>query len=218
MGPPRSASAISSAFSGSGATRGRGSAGRAAAQRRASSLAGIARGRSTAVVTIRAPAMDGGRGQRGDDAVDVLVRHRGGHDGEWPVGEERPQIVQGRGERRRTRRVVGPIEQDLAPVGDDQLEASGPGGAGITRSTGLAIRAGDAGRLEGIEQGVRDGDVRGLVTAAQPDPGPAERRQVDDDPVAIPAEQRGRRDLDEGHAQAARPAPDDGRAPRRWHR
>ena len=104
---------------------------------------------------------------------------------------------------------MGPIEQDVSPFHDEQLEAPGPGRARVPRPASHAIRTGDAGGLERVEQGVRDRDIRGLVAPAEPDPRPPQRGQIDDDPVAVPVDERGRADLDERHVEAPGPAPDD---------
>ena len=127
-----------------------------------------------------------------------------------PVGEERPEVVEGRREGRGAGRVVGAVEQDLATADVEQLEPARPARRRVAAAPGVVADRGDAGGLERVEERVGDGDVRGLVPAAQADPGPAEPRQLDLDPVAVPAEERRRRDLGQRDAQPPRPAPDDG--------
>ena len=88
-------------------------------QRAASSSAGSARGRSTAVAMIRAPAsaadaasaaMTPSTSLSAIDAVTRVTADRAS------PREVRPQVVEGDGERRRAGRVVGPVEQHVAPV------------------------------------------------------------------------------------------------------
>ena len=71
------------------------------------------------------------------------------------------------------------------------------------------VHAGDPGRCQRVEERIGDGDVGRLVPTAQADPRAAETRQLDVDPVAIPAEQRRGLDLGERDAEAARAPPDD---------
>ena len=156
------------------------------------------------------------RRQAGDDAIDVLVRHRRRDQGDRPVDEERAQVVKGGSERGRSGRVVGAIEQDLAPARLEELEPSRPDGRGIPGTPGIgpdpvAIPA----LAERVEERIGHGDVRGLVPAAEADPGRTQPRQVDLDAVTVPAEESRRDDLGERHAEPARPSPDDRRAPRR---
>ena len=70
----------------------------------------------------------------------------------------------------------------------------------------------DPGRLEGIERRIGDRHVRRLVAPAQADAGPPEPRQLDLDPIAVPAQQRRGRDLGQRHADAQRATPDDRQA------
>jgi hypothetical protein len=78
-----------------------------------------------------------------DDAIDVLVGHRRGHEGQRSVGQERPEIVEGDGEGGGARRVVGSVEQHVPAVDAHQLEAPRPGRGRIARSPGGGRRADD---------------------------------------------------------------------------
>ena len=132
-----------------------------------------------------------------------------------PAREVRPEVVERAGEGRGTRRVVGPVEQDVAAVGP-RSSSSRPGQRApaypARRAAASVVR--DPGRLQRVEQRVGDGDVGGLVPAAQPDPRRAR---------AAAARRRSRRGPSRGAAPAAtsvsgtpsraRAAPDRPRAP-----
>ena len=159
-------------------------------QRAASSAAGIARG------DVEARADDGrtgqrlGRGERRDDAVDVLVRHRRGHEGDRPAVEERPQVVERDGQGGGAGRVVGAVEEHVAVADAQQLEPARPDRGRVAAPPGVGRDGRDAGRLERVERRIGDRRVGRLVPSAQADPGRPEARQVDLDPVAVPAEER----------------------------
>ena len=132
--------------------------------------------------------------------------------------EVRAQVVEGLGEGRGAGRVVRPVEQDLVAVHGQQLEAPGPRRARIPGAPARGVGRRDPGVVERVEQRVGDGDVRGLVPAAQPDPHRPEPRQLDGQAVAVPAEQRRRPDLGERRRPCAAPAGGRWRAPRRRRR
>src|SRR4029077_20897764 len=79
--------------------------------------------------------------ERGSDAGDVLVRHGRGEQGQGgPVrgpagttGETRSKVVEGGRECRGTGRVVRSIEEHLATIHVEQLEAAGAYPRRITR-------------------------------------------------------------------------------------
>ena len=103
-----------------------------------------------------------------------------------------------------------PSSRTSRPSTREQLEPAGPDRARRSRDRRAAsVDRRDPGRLERVEQRVGDRHVGGLVAAAQPDAGRPERRQLDVDAVAIPAEERRRRDLGQRHAEPPRAAPDD---------
>ena len=206
------ASAPSSAASGSGSTR----MSRGARGIRAPVRGEVGRGHRPREVEARAHdgrALERGGGHEGgDDAIDILVRHRRRHERQRPVGQERPEVVERDRQRRGAGRVVRAVEQDVAVAGPDELEAPGPHGRGVARPAGRRRDRRDAGRLERVEQRIGGRDVGRLVATAQADPGSPEAWQLDLDPVTVPAEERRRPDLGQGHAEASR-APADDRQP-----
>ena len=198
-----------------GSTRtSRGARGIARASCAASSAAGIARASVEARARRRSrPSSAAAVTSARDDAIDVLVRHRRGHERQRPVGAgtaagrrarppaPRPRPGCGRrraGRRDRRRRM--------------QLEPAGPDGGRVAAPAGRRRDRRDAGRLERVEQRVGDRGVGRLVAAAQADPRRSEARQLDLDPVAVPAEERRRLDLGQRHAEPPR-APADDRQP-----
>ena len=72
---------------------------------------------------------------------------------------------------------------------------AGPARVRIPASSGVGRNRRDAGRLQRIQDGVRHGDIGGLVASAQPDTNLAESRQLDLDAVPVPAQERRRPDL-----------------------
>ncbi len=119
------------------------------------------------------------------------------------------KVLERRGEGGGPGRIVGAIEQDLPALDLEQLQSTGPDRRCVPGPTGVRSDAGDPGRFEGIEQGIGDGHVGGLVPAPQAHPGASEARQFDLDAVPIPAQEWGRPDLPEWRVHAACPAADD---------
>ena len=148
-------------------------------------------------------------GQRVDHPGDVLVGHRGGQEREPAPAEERPELVERRGEGGRTGGIVGAVEQHVPTPDREELEPARPAGVGVSAPPGRRGNLGDAGRFESVEDRVRDSNIGGLVPASQPDPGSAEPRQIDDQPVTVDRDD-GRRVHDrERNAEPSRPPPDD---------
>ena len=102
-----------------------------------------------------------------------------------------------------------PVEQHVAVADAQQLEPTRPDRIGVAAPPCLVGDRRDPGRLERVERRIGDRHVRRLVAPAQADPGPPEPRQLDVDPVAVPAEQRRGPDLGQRHADAPRATPDD---------
>ena len=137
-----------------------------------------------------APTKRPRRGEGGRDAVDVLVGHRGrhqgrrarrpgtgaGHRGRWRARRRRPGCGRHPAGRRGPRSRAVPGDPATPPLAYPARRCRGRGPR-------------DPGRVERIEQRVGDGDVGRLVATAQTDPRSPETGQLDVDPVAIPAEQ-----------------------------
>ena len=175
---------------------------------------GVDRGAHDGRAVQREPGGDGGH-----DPGDVLVGHRRPHHDERrrriraATGEVRPQVRERLREGRRAVGVVGAVEQHLAPpaarpVDLDQLEPSGPAGAGVPRAAGVGRDARDAGGFEGVEDRVGDRDVGRLVPAAERDGRRAEPRERDALVIAVPAQDRGGLHGHQRHAEPGAPAAD----------
>ena len=129
-----------------------------------------------------------------------------------PIGEEGLEVVEGDRQCGGAGGVVGAVEQHVAAIQPEELEAPGPDGGRVADPPGDGRCAGDPCCVERIEQRIGDGRVRRLVPAAQSDPRRPQPGQVDVDAVAIPAEQRSRDGLRERHAQSPCSPPDDRQA------
>ena len=158
---------------------------------------------------------------RVDDRTDILVAHRGPeqrHRRRWrPVAARQvgTQVCQRPGEGRSSAGVVRTVEEHLArgPAAarrrHDQLETARPAGSRVAPSPGGPVAGRDPRLIEGVEQGVRNGDVRRLVASPEPDLHRAQPWQIHGDPVTRQAQERRRERHRKRHAQASAPAPHD---------
>ena len=107
---------------------------------------------------------------------------------------------------------MGTVQEHIPIPDPQQFETARPDRAGVPGPpVGVGDR-GDPGRLERVEGRIRDRRIGRLMASAKAHPGPSQAWQVDLDRVAVPAEQRGGRDLGQGDAQPPR-APTDDRQP-----